>query len=83
MATKDYTLQLGESCKVRGWFAGNTTLAFTGAVSESVFSIAVQLTNGYNSLSYNLYFPKTRKEIALPKGRLLIGAVTADKLSFR
>ena len=83
MVTKDYTLQLGESCKVRGWFAGNTTVAYTGAVSDAVFSIAVQMTSGYNSLAYNLYFPKSRKEIVLPKGRMLIGVVTPDRLSFR
>ena len=79
----EYTLRLGESAKVKpGFFKSTESIIYSGMASENIYSIVVTWTFGYNSMAYNLFFPKNQKEIRTPKGRLEVDYVSGDEIRF-
>lgn len=79
----DYTLQLGESAKVRtGIFKSSVSIVYSGMVSENIYTIAVTWSFGHNSMAYNLFFPKRQREIFTPKDRLEVEYVSSEQIRF-
>jgi len=63
---KEYTLRLGENVKVRpAVFKSSESVIYSGKLSENIYSIVVTWTFGYNSMAYNLFFPKQPLRVKL------------------
>ena len=84
MNTKEFSLKLGESVRVRpGVFRMSVNVVYTGMVSDHTGSLAVQSTMGHNSWAYNLYFTRDARQVGIPKGTLDILEFTSTFLRFR
>lgn len=80
---KNYRLELGQQIDVHNnIFARNIALAYTGQVSDYVYSIAVIIAKGNNSYAYNIYFNADQKEFRILNGSIRVGMVDAQFIEF-
>ena len=84
MSTNEYTLKLSETAIVRpGTFRAQISIVYTGMINESIFSIAVIWLHGNQGMAYNLFFPKTQKELDIQKGKIEFVSISKHELRFR
>jgi hypothetical protein len=79
----EYTLNVGETAKIKRGFMTSYALVYTGALSDYVYSLAVTWTRGNNSAAYNLFIEKGNREIDLLGGRLTVLDVSSRQIRFR
>ena len=80
----EFTLKLSETVVVRpGTFRAQISIVYAGMVNESTYSIAVIWLHANQGLSYNLFFPKTQRELEVQKGKLEIVSINKNELRFR
>ena len=79
----EYSLRLGECAVVRRGWLSQQRVFFVGESSTGIFSVVVEWSAAHNSAAYNLYFAKSQKDIALPKGRITVLRVDRNELHFR
>ena len=51
-------------------------------LNDLTYSVVVSWTFGYNSMAYNLYLPKNKKEFFTPKGRVQVEYVSTEEIRF-
>ena len=51
-------------------------------LNDLTYSVVVTWTFGYNSMAYNLYLPKNKKEFFTPKGRVQVEYVSTEEIRF-
>jgi len=62
---------------------GKDHITYAGMPSEEVYSIAQRKTSGYQGFSWNLYFPRRKRDITIDGVSLHVENVTPDEISFR
>ena len=78
-----YSLKIGETAKVRpGVFRTSESIVYAGMLNDVTYSVVVTCTFGNNSLAYNLYLPKDKKEIPTPKGRVQVEYISTEEMRF-
>ncbi len=61
---------------------GKDRITYAGMPSEDVYSIVQRKTVGYQGFSWNLYFPRRKRDI-IDGVSLQVENVTPDEISFR
>ena len=80
---KIYTLKIGETTKVRpGVFRSSESIVYAGMLNDLTYSVAVSWSFGHNSMAYNLYLPKDKREFSTQKGRVQVEYVSTEELRF-
>jgi len=51
-------------------------------LNDLTYSVVVTWTFGNNSLAYNLYLPRDKKEIPTSKGRIQVEYVSTEEIRF-
>jgi hypothetical protein len=81
---KEYNLKIGDTAELKKSFLGsNYGIAYAGKPNETVFSLVVTYSSGYNSLAYNLYYQTDQKELRLLNFRLTIMSVRPEEIRLR
>ncbi|KAA3636629.1 MAG: hypothetical protein DWP97_02435 [Calditrichaeota bacterium] len=63
---EEITLSIGQKYKLKGnIFTKNYTIVYTGMISEDRFSLGIIFSEGYQALSYNLFFKTKVRNIDL------------------
>lgn len=62
---------------------GKDRITYAGMPSEEVYSIVQRKTSGYQGYSWNLYFPRRKRDIIIDGVSLQVENVTPDEISFR
>lgn len=83
MTASEYTLNVGETAKIKRGFMTSYALVYAGSVSDYVYSLAVTWTRGNNSAAYNLFIEKGHREIELIGGRITVLDVSSRQIRFR
>ena len=73
-------LTVGEGYHLR---RGKDRIIYAGMPSEDVYSIAQRKAYGYQGYSWNLYFPRRKRDITIDGVKLYVENVTPDEISFR
>ena len=82
-ANKTYNLKIGETAKVRPtYFKSAESIVYAGMLNDLTYSIVVTWTFGYNSMAYNLYLQKDKKEFFTPKGHAQVEYVSTEEIRF-
>ncbi len=82
-ANKTYNLKIGETAKVRpAFFKSAESIVYAGMLNDLTYSVVVTWTFGYNSMGYNLYLPKNKKEFFTPKGLVQVEYVSTEEIRF-
>ena len=83
MSDNTYSLKIGETAKVRpGVFRASESIIYAGMLNDLTYSVAVTLSYGHNSMAYNLYLPKDKKEFSTQKGRVQVEYVSLEEMRF-
>ena len=80
---KKMTLKVGEPARLVKTFLKTYTLVYAGETSDRVFSLVPVWTSGYNSAAYNIYFPKSQREIQIFGGRLVVLELSSKHIRFQ
>ena len=80
MKGESVVLAVGQRFHLR-W--GKDRIVYAGMPSDAVYSFAQMKQEGYRGLSWNLYFPRNRREITIDTVTLHIESVTPDEVRFR
>ena len=51
-------------------------------LNDLTYSVVVTWTFGYNSMAYNLYLQKDKKEFFTPKGHVQVEYVSTEEIRF-
>jgi hypothetical protein len=78
-----YELKINQSVPLKRWWLSKMHVLYAGMPNETTYSLVMTYTSSHNSIAYNLFIPKSQKEIDLIKGRLVVLRVNADSISFR
>ena len=82
-ANNRYSLKIGETAKVRpAFFKSAESIVYAWMLNDLTYSVVVTWTFGYNSMAYNLYLPKDKKEFFTPKGRVQVEYVSTEEIRF-
>ena len=78
-----HSLKIGETAKVRpGVFRTSESIVYAGMLNDLTYSVVVTRTLGNNSLAYNLFIPKDKKEIPTAMGRIHVDYVSSEEIRF-
>lgn len=80
---KEYNLKIGETAEIKKGLISKYSVVYAGKLNDSLFSLVVIWTSGYNSMAYNLYLPTTQTKIRINKWVLDIQSVSSENLLFR
>jgi hypothetical protein len=79
----EFTLKVGETAKIKKTLMRPMALVYAGEVSDTVFSLVVVWTSGYNSAAHNLYFSKNHRDIEILGGRLIVLELSSRHIRFQ
>jgi len=80
MANELYELSIGERANIKvGWLTSETVV-YAGMLNDNIFSLVRLDDSTTGGHGYNLYIPKTQKEISFESGKLRINEVNAEKI---
>ncbi len=79
-ANRVMTLAVGEQFHLR---SGKDRIIYAGMATEEVYSIVQKKANGYQGFSWNLYFPRKRRNITIDGVPIYVERVTADEIELR
>lgn len=74
---KTVLLSIGEQFHLK---SGKDRIIYAGMPSENVYSIAQRKAYGYQGYSWNLYYPKNKRDITLDGVRVYVEKVTPDEI---
>jgi hypothetical protein len=77
---KTVLLSVGEQFHLK---SGKDRIVYAGMLSESVYSIIQKKATGYQGYSWNLYYPKNKRDITIDGVRVYIEKVTPDEIEIR
>jgi len=80
MTQEEVVLAVGQDFHLR---RGKDRITYAGMPSEDVYSIVQRKASGYHGYSWNLYFPKRKRDITIDGVDLHVENVTADEIRFR
>lgn len=63
--------------------SGKDRIVYAGMPSESVYSIAQRKAFNNQGYSWNLYYPKNRRDITIDDVKIYVERVTPDEIEFR
>lgn len=72
---KEYNIRVGKCASIKIGLFNSVSVTYAGMPTEKTFSLCLS-----NIWYYNLYFPKSKKEIDLDKGYLKVLDVTPDDI---
>lgn len=82
-SNNNYVLKVGETAKVKpAFFKSAESIVYAGMINDLTFSVVVTWTFGYNSMAYNLFIPKDKKEFYTQKGRVQVEYVSVEEMRF-
>jgi len=58
-------------------------MVYAGMPSAEVYSVVQIKSSGYQGYSWNLYFPRRKRDITIDGVNLYVENVTQDEISFR
>jgi len=79
MNSRMVTLTIGETFHLK---RGKDRVLFAGMPSENVYSFVEVKTNGYQGFSWNLFFPRHKREIVIDGVTINIDSVSPEEISF-
>jgi hypothetical protein len=79
----EYTLDVGEDVIIKKSIFSNTSIIYAGMLDEDTYSFVVTFTQGYNSMSYNLYFSSRQREIIIEDKSITIYQVNPVQIRLR
>jgi len=79
MMDKSIVLAIGQTFHLK---TGKDRITYAGMSSDEVYSIVQRKTSGYQGFSWNLYYPRHKREITIDGISLYIESVTADEIRF-
>ena len=62
---------------------GKDRITYAGMPSDEVYSIVQRKAAGYQGFSWNLYYPRRKREITIDGISLYVDSVTPDEIRFR
>ena len=78
---EEITLQIGQKYKLKGNFlTSNYNVVYTGMPNDNTFSLAIIFSEGYQALSYNLYFPLNQRNIEIDHGSIQVLHVNDESI---
>ena len=82
---QEFVLRVGEGASVRRGFVFTASchVIYAGMPSDSTYSVVVVKEHGNQASAYNLYLPRSQREVALPYGRLIVTSVSEDEMRWR
>ena len=80
MTQEEVVLAIGQEYHLR---RGKDRITYAGMPSEDVYSIAQRKASGYQGYSWNLYFPKRKRDITIDGVDLHVENVSPDEIRFR
>jgi len=80
MMENSIMLAIGQTFHLK---TGKDRITYAGMPSDEVYSIVQRKTAGYQGFSWNLYFPRRKREITIDGIGLYIDSVTPEEIRFR
>lgn len=73
-------LAIGQSYHLR---RGKDNIIYAGMPNEDVYSIVQKKASGYQGFSWNLFFPKNKRDITIDGVDIHVERVTAEEIELR
>ena len=74
---KSVLLSVGETYHLK---TGKDRIMYAGMPSENIYSIVQRKASGYQGFAWNLYFPKSKRELTIDGVNILVEDVTPDEI---
>ena len=79
----DFTLQLGETVKVRRSILTTWSVTYAGSPAEGRYSLVVAWSAGHQASSYNLFLTASTRRVSLERGTIHIHEASPERIRFR
>ncbi len=81
---REHLLKIGEEAYLRkSAFRASHAIVYTGMPSESIYSLGVIFSFGYQAMSFNLFMPVSQREIRYKKWQIEVLEVRPDHIRLR
>ena len=74
------TLSVGQDFHLK---RGKDRILYAGMPSDGVYSIVQRKASGYQGFAWNLFYPRTKRDIIIDKVNIRVENVAPDEIRFR
>ena len=74
------TLSVGQDLHLK---RGKDRILYAGMPSDGVYSIVQRKASGYRGFAWNLFYPRTKRDIIIDKVNIRVENVAPDEIRFR